>query len=228
MSTERLAFMIGLLGSVHCIGMCGPLAFAVPSLKQGWAFLVLDKLLYQLGRIVSYCFLGLIIGLIGQQIWMAGLQQGVSIFSGVLIVMAASSRLFKFQVFKNTPSLFLKPFHKAFNYALKHKANHLIIGVINGFLPCGFVYLAMAGALNTGNVSNSVTYMFWFGMGTLPLMFIATLSMGFTGALLRRRINKVIPYFMLCLGIWFIFRGLELNIPYLSPAGAEQGVADCR
>lgn len=228
MSTERLAFMIGLLGSVHCIGMCGPLAFAVPSLKQGWAFLVLDKLLYQLGRIISYCFLGLMIGLIGQQIWMAGFQQGVSIFSGVLIVMAACSRLFKFQVLKNTPSFFLKPFHKAFNYALKHKANHLIIGTINGFLPCGFVYLAMAGALNTGNVSSSMTYMFWFGMGTLPLMFIATLSMGFTGALLRRRINKVIPYFMLCLGIWFIFRGLELNIPYLSPAGTGQGVAECR
>lgn len=228
MSTERLAFMIGLLGSVHCIGMCGPLAFAVPSLKQGCAFLVLDKLLYQLGRIMSYCFLGLMIGLIGQQIWMAGFQQGVSIFSGILIVMAACSRLFKFQAFKNTPSFFLKPFHQAFNYALKHKANHLIIGVINGFLPCGFVYLAMAGALNTGNVSSSIGYMFWFGMGTLPLMFIATLSMGFTGALLRRRINRVIPYFMLCLGVWFIFRGLELNIPYLSPAPAAQGVANCR
>ncbi|WP_235964559.1 sulfite exporter TauE/SafE family protein [Pedobacter gandavensis] len=220
--------MIGLLGSVHCIGMCGPLAFAVPSLKQGWVFLVLDKLLYQLGRIVSYCFLGLIIGLIGQQLWMAGLQQVISIFSGILIVMAACSRLFKIQMLKNTPAAFLKPFNKLFGYALKHKANHLIIGIINGFLPCGFVYLAMAGALNTGSVSNSAIYMFWFGMGTLPLMFIATVGIGFTGALVRKKINRVIPYFMLFLGIWFILRGMELNIPYLSPASTTQGVAECR
>ncbi|MBB2150479.1 sulfite exporter TauE/SafE family protein [Pedobacter sp. LMG 31462] len=228
MSNEKLAFMIGLLGSVHCIGMCGPLAFAVPSLKQGWVFLVLDKLLYQLGRIVSYCFLGLIIGLIGQQLWMAGLQQVISIFSGILIVMAACSRLFKIQMLKNTPAAFLKPFNKLFGYALKHKANHLIIGIINGFLPCGFVYLAMAGALNTGSVSNSAIYMFWFGMGTLPLMFIATVGIGFTGALVRKKINRVIPYFMLFLGIWFILRGMELNIPYLSPASTTQGVAECR
>lgn len=228
MSNEKLAFMIGLLGSVHCIGMCGPLAFAVPSLKQGWAFLVLDKLLYQLGRIVSYCFLGLVIGLIGQQLWMAGLQQVISIFSGILIVMAACSRLFKIQMLKNTPSVFLKPFHKLFGYALKHKANHLIIGIINGFLPCGFVYLAMAGALNTGSLSGAAIYMFWFGLGTLPLMFIATLSIGFTGALVRQKINRVIPYFMLFLGVWFILRGMELNIPYLSPAPIEQGVAECK
>lgn len=228
MSNEKLAFMIGLLGSVHCIGMCGPLAFAVPSLKQGWLFLVLDKLLYQLGRIVSYCFLGLVIGLIGQQLWMAGLQQVISIFSGVLIVMAACSRLFKIQMLKNTPSVFLKPFHQLFGYALKHKANHLIIGIINGFLPCGFVYLAMAGALNTGSLTGSAIYMFWFGLGTLPLMFIATLSIGFTGALVRKKINRVIPYFMLCLGVWFILRGMELNIPYLSPAPVEQGAPECR
>lgn len=228
MSPEKLAFMIGLLGSIHCIGMCGPLAFAVPSLRQNWWNMVFDKLIYQLGRIISYCFLGLIIGLIGEQLWMAGLQQGISIFSGVLIVMAACSRLFKLRFMKNNPSFMLRPFHKAFNYALKHKANHLIIGIINGFLPCGFVYLAMAGALNMESVSQSAGYMFWFGMGTLPLMFLATLSIGFTGALFRQRINKAVPYLMLCLGIWFIFRGLELNIPYLSPAKTTQGITECR
>lgn len=228
MSTDRLAFMIGLLGSIHCVGMCGPLAFAVPSLKQGWLWLVMDKLLYQIGRILSYSLLGVLIGLIGEQIWMAGFQQGISIFSGILIVMAACSRLFKFSFLKGGPSFFLVPFNKLFNYALKHKANHLIIGLINGFLPCGFVYLALAGALNTGSISQAATYMFWFGLGTLPLMFIAMLSMGFTGMLFRKRINKVIPYFMLCLGIWFIFRGLELNIPYLSPAGDRAGIAECR
>lgn len=228
MSNDKLAFMIGLLGSLHCIGMCGPLAFSVPVVKPGWLFLIADKLLYQFGRILAYCILGVIIGLIGQQLWLAGIQQGVSIFSGVLIVMAACSRLFKFTLLKNKNQLLLAPFNRMFNYALKHKANHLIIGFINGFLPCGFVYLALAGALNTSGVRHAATYMFWFGLGTLPLMFIATISIGFTSKLLGNKINRVIPYMMLCLGIWFIFRGLALDIPYLSPAKAQNGVADCR
>ena len=227
MSEQYLAFMIGLLGSVHCIGMCGPLAFAVPSLKPGMGFLVLDKILYQAGRILSYCVLGVLIGLIGRQIWMSGMQQGISIFTGLLIIAAACSRIFKLSAGKG-PSFLLKPFNKLFGYALKHKANHLIIGMINGLLPCGFVYLALAGAVNTGSVAKAAEYMFWFGTGTAPLMLLATIGMGFTGNLFRRRINKVIPFMMLFLGAWFILRGMDLNIKYLSPSKPASGVAECR
>ena len=228
MSETYLAFMIGLLGSVHCIGMCGPLAFAVPSLQKGAGWLLLDKTLYQAGRIVSYCFLGLIIGLISSRLWMAGMQQALSIFSGVLILLAALSRIFKLAVQSNTRyHLLLKPFHQLFGYALKHKANHLIIGIINGLLPCGFVYLALAGAVNQSSLSDALAYMFFFGLGTAPLMLVAAVSTGLTGTLVRNRINKVIPYMMLCLGIWFILRGLDLNIPYLSPA-LHTGTAVCK
>jgi len=225
MSYQNLAFMIGLLGSVHCVGMCGPLAFGVPSLRSGWFYLVLDKLLYQSGRIISYCILGVLIGLLGRQIWLAGLQQGVSILSGLLIILAALSRIFKFSL-SNSSSLLLKPFNAMFSYALQHRANHLIIGLINGFLPCGFVYLAMAGALNTGAVPSAISYMFWFGLGTTPLMFIAAVSVGFTSALYRKRINQLIPFLMLFLGCWFILRGMELNIPYLSPPKAAT-ITEC-
>lgn len=224
MSDQYLAFMIGLLGSMHCIGMCGPLAFAVPSLQKGAGWLMLDKTLYQAGRIISYCVLGLVIGLIGKQLWMAGMQHCVSIFTGLLIIMAACSRIFKFAFSTNT-SVLLKPFNKLFGYAIKHKANHLIIGMINGLLPCGFVYLALAGAVNMPGITGAVEYMFFFGLGTAPLMLIAGITAGFTGAMMRNRINKVIPYMMLCLGIWFILRGLDLNISYLSPAPhATEGV----
>lgn len=227
MSEQHLAFMIGLLGSVHCIGMCGPLAFAVPSLKPGIGYLLLDKVLYQLGRIISYGILGIFIGLIGQQLWLSGMQQGISIFTGLLIIAAACSRIFKISVGQGS-SFLLKPFNKLFGYALKHKANHLIIGMINGLLPCGFVYLALAGAVNTGNVTAAAAYMFWFGLGTAPLMLLATISMGFTGNLFRKRINKVIPFMMLFLGIWFILRGMELNISYISPAKPSSSAAECR
>ncbi|WP_432713396.1 sulfite exporter TauE/SafE family protein [Pedobacter sp.] len=227
MSDQYLAFMIGLLGSVHCIGMCGPLAFAVPSIKPGLGYLLLDKVLYQGGRIISYCILGLLIGLIGRQLWMAGMQQGISIFTGLLIIFAACSRIFKFSGSKG-PSFLLKPFNKLFGYALKHRANHLIIGMINGLLPCGFVYLALAGAVNTGGIVNAAAYMFYFGLGTAPLMLLATVSMGFTGNLFRNRINKVIPFMMLFLGLWFILRGMDLNIKYLSPSKPGSPVAECR
>ncbi|WP_442590554.1 sulfite exporter TauE/SafE family protein [Pedobacter sp. AW31-3R] len=225
MSYQNLAFMIGLLGSIHCVGMCGPLAFAVPSLQPGWAYLVRDKLLYQSGRIISYCLLGIFIGLLGRQLWLGGIQQGVSVLSGILIIIAATSRLFKISI-AGSGSFLLKPFHRLFGYALKHKANHLIIGMVNGLLPCGFVYLAMAGALNTGSVDTAISYMFWFGLGTTPLMFIAGLSAGFTGLTFRKKINAVVPYLMLFLGCWFILRGMELNIPYLSPAKAAT-ITEC-
>jgi sulfite exporter TauE/SafE len=227
MSEQYLAFMIGLLGSVHCIGMCGPLAFAVPSLRSGMGFLVFDKILYQAGRVISYSMLGVLIGLIGRQLWMSGMQQGISIFTGLLIIAAACSRIFKLSVGSRS-SFLLQPFNKLFGYALKHKANHLIIGMINGLLPCGFVYLALAGAVNTGSVANAAAYMFWFGTGTAPLMLLATIGMGFTGYIVRRRINKVIPLMMLFLGVWFLLRGMDLNIKYLSPSKPASGVAECR
>lgn len=226
MSNDRLAFFIGLLGSLHCIGMCGPLAFAVPVTQPGWLYLVWSKFMYQIGRIISYCTLGIIAGLLGQQVWQSGMQQGISILTGFFIVLAACSRLWKWSFIKNSPSLFLKPFNRLISYAFHHKANHLIIGMINGLLPCGFVYLALAGAVNTGSVPESMTYMFWFGAGTTPLMFAATLMVGFSGLSFRKKLNGAIPYLMLLLGCWFILRGLELNLPYLSPQsfGPQRGV----
>ncbi|WP_285009025.1 sulfite exporter TauE/SafE family protein [Pedobacter faecalis] len=222
MSSDRLAFFIGLLGSLHCIGMCGPLAFAVPVGRPGWIYLVLNKLIYQFGRIISYCVLGVLAGLLGQQLWASGLQQGLSILTGLLIILAALSRLWKRRVSAGPAGRLTRPFQKAFNYAFRHKANHLIIGIINGFLPCGFVYLALAGAINTPDVKTAVSYMFWFGVGTVPLMLGATVAAGFTGQALRHKITKTIPYMMLVLGVWFVLRGLELNIPYVSPPPAAE------
>jgi len=227
MSNEKLAFLIGLLGSVHCVAMCGPLAFAIPLHQPGWLALLWNKLIYQIGRIVSYCLLGALVGLAGRQIWQAGFQQGVSILTGILIIMAACSRLFKKSMLKQASFSSLKFFNIAFDYALKHKANHLIIGMINGLLPCGFVYLALAGALNTKTVLDGLSYMFWFGTGTVPLMLAATVVVSFSKLSFRKKLNKVMPYAMLFLGIWFILRGLELNIPYISPQ-QPTATAECK
>lgn len=229
MSTNQLAFFIGLFGSVHCIGMCGPLAFAVPSFRKYWWLTLADKLFYNIGRVITYTFLGLLIGFVGRQLWVYGLQQGVSLLSGLLVIMAGLSRLLKIRVAKSPwVSGFLAPVNRLISYALQHRAGHFIVGLLNGFLPCGFVYLALVGAVNTSGPMAAAQYMFWFGAGTFPLMVLATVSAAFTGPLLRRRINKVIPYFMVCLGFWFILRGLGLNIPYLSPQKQTTGITSCR
>ncbi len=228
MSTNSIAFFIGLFGSVHCIGMCGPLALAIPSFQTQWWLIVADKLLYNIGRVITYSFLGLLIGLLGRQLWLAGLQQGVSVFSGILIVMAGFSRLFKIRFAQSSlMAKLMRPINRLLGYALHHKAGHLIVGLLNGFLPCGFVYLALVGAVNTTSPVAAAQYMFWFGLGTFPLMLLATVSSGFIGPAVRRRINLAMPYLMVCLGLWFILRGLNLDIPYLSPKIQPTGVGVC-
>lgn len=220
MNPNQIAFFVGLFGSIHCIGMCGPLAFAIPVSGNGKWLLIWDKLIYQLGRTFSYTLLGLLIGLVGKQLWLSGLQQGVSILSGVLIILAAFSRLLKFSIYKNATNGRRAPalLSRLLTLAVQKHWGHLAIGMLNGFLPCGFVYLALVGAVNTGSVFASGQYMFWFGIGTLPLMLIAAVSTGLLNVSLRRKLNRAVPYFMLCLGIWFVLRGMSLDIPYLSPA----------
>jgi sulfite exporter TauE/SafE len=188
-----------------------------------------DKLLYNAGRIISYTFLGFLIGFIGRQLWVSGLQQGISLFSGLLICMAGLSRILKLRFYKSKVfSKIVSPVNRLLNYALNHHAGHLVIGVLNGFLPCGFVYLALVGAVNTNSPAMAAQYMFWFGVGTFPLMLIATIGSGFIGPVVRWRINRTMPYLMVCLGCWFVLRGLSLDIPYLSPAKPQSGISVCR
>lgn len=229
MSTNQIAFFIGLFGSLHCVGMCGPLAFAIPVSKSNWWLIISDKLLYNFGRVISYTLLGFLIGFIGRQFWINGLQQGISLFSGLLIIMAGLSRMFKMRLYKsNALTALTSPVKRLLAYALKNHSGHLLIGLLNGFLPCGFVYLALVGAVNTTAPIEAAQYMFWFGIGTFPLMLIATVSSGFIGLPLRRRINRLIPYLMVCLGFWFIIRGLELSIAYVSPPKPKTGISLCR
>lgn len=228
MSSNEIAFFIGLFGSMHCIGMCGPLAFAIPTAGGNWWRVLFDKVSYNLGRVISYTLLGVLIGFVGRQLWLSGLQQGVSFISGLLVIMAGLSRLLKMKLTGGRIATRLfRPVNSLLNYALQHRAGHLIIGMINGLLPCGFVYIALIGAVNTSSPVNAAQYMFWFGIGTFPLMLVAMLSVGFISPAIRIRINKAIPYFMICLGFWFVIRSIGLNIPYLSPARDAWQVSSC-
>ncbi len=224
------AFLIGLFGSFHCIGMCGPIALALPVQKDSRVKLIIGRILYNVGRAITYGIIGILFGLIGQSLSLAGFQQSVSIVAGVLIllmVILPSKYSQKFYLLKPAYGFtnFLK---RKFGVLLKQKSvmSVFLIGILNGFLPCGLVYIAVAGAIATGNYLEGAIYMFVFGLGTLPIMLAVSLAGNFISLNVRRRVNKMIPAFLVVLGILFILRGMNLGIPYVSPKIQQTEITD--
>jgi sulfite exporter TauE/SafE len=224
------AFLIGLYGSFHCIGMCGPIALALPIQSDSKFKLISGRILYNVGRAITYAIIGLLFGLIGQSLSLAGFQQSVSILAGVLIllmVLLPSNISQKIYLLKPAYGFtnFLK---QKFGALLKKKsvASTFLIGLLNGFLPCGLVYIAVAGAIASGNFLDGAAYMFVFGIGTLPIMLAVSLAGNFISLNVRKRINKMIPAFMIVLAFLFILRGMNLGIPYISPQLQQTEITD--
>ncbi|MFT4753184.1 MAG: sulfite exporter TauE/SafE [Salibacteraceae bacterium] len=215
-----VAISIGLVSSFHCLGMCGPIAFALPLNRATRASQFMGGLVYNVGRLTTYSALGLLFGLIGKSLVMAGAQRALSIGAGVIMIMSillpkVSKSLnldsYTFKYMGRLKSLFAKLFKKS-------SVEHLFfIGILNGLLPCAMVYIALAGAIAEGDALGGMTFMVFFGMGTLPVMLSATLLGGFLSIKVRNNFQKSIPYFVIVIGLLFILRGLNLNIHYLSP-----------
>lgn len=224
------AFLIGVFGSFHCIGMCGPIALALPVQKNSRLNLIVGRVLYNIGRAITYAIIGLLFGLLGQSLSLAGFQQSVSIVAGVLIllmVLLPSSISQKLYLLKPAYG-FTNYLKKKFGMLLKKKSttSTFFIGLLNGFLPCGLVYIAVAGAIASGSYFDGAVYMFVFGIGTLPIMLAVSLAGNFISLSLRKRINKLIPTFMIVLAFLFILRGMNLGIPYVSPQLQKSENAD--
>ncbi|MFC6999920.1 sulfite exporter TauE/SafE family protein [Rufibacter roseus] len=214
-------FLFGILGSFHCVGMCGAIALALPVGKGSGLTFVAGRLLYNLGRIATYAALGLIAGLLGKSLQMAGLQQTLSIFSGVLIlllVIVPSAASGKFRKVTGLEAV-LSYVQKAMGQFFQKKGTWAngVVGLLNGLLPCGFVYFALAGAISMPSVVDACLYMTLFGLGTFPLMFLLSLSGKYIQLGLRRFFTKAVPFVAACMAIMFILRGLNLGIPYVSP-----------
>ncbi len=215
------ALVLGLVGSLHCVGMCGPIALALPLDKNSWTKKFIGTSFYSLGRIITYALLGALFGLIGQGIKFAGFQQWFSIIFGVVMVLSV---LFPF-LFKDKKIIdkwitklsgglirkFKVYFSKRSYYSL------FVIGLLNGLLPCGLVYIAIAGAINTNSILDGMLFMAVFGFGTSPLLAGVSIMGHLLSPKARRGINKIIPILILIMGILFILRGLGLGIPFLSP-----------
>jgi len=211
------AFILGLIGSLHCAGMCGPLALALPGASDDTAGFVFGRAAYNLGRITTYCALGLIFGLFGKTLLLAGIQRWVSIALGIaLIVGLFSSR--KLALWK--PITLLVNLLKSRMSALLRQRSLVsvgLLGLLNGLLPCGLVYVAAAGATATGNVFSGALYMAAFGAGTLPMMLAISLGGKLIPLSLRLKLRAAIPVSVFLLGSLLILRGMSLGIPYVSP-----------
>jgi hypothetical protein len=216
---------IGIVGSLHCIGMCGPIVVALPLKRHDLASKITGAILYNSGRVLTYSTLGILFGLLGRGIHLAGFQQWTSILLGIAMVISV---LFPF-VFREkiTISGLLNGFASRLIIRLKKLFTDrsyfslLMIGILNGLLPCGLVYVAIAGAINSGEVISGALFMMFFGIGTIPLLFIAILASHAIGQQIRSRIQKVVPYFVFLLGVLFILRGMSLGIPYISPTSEK-------
>ena len=215
------AFTLGFLGSFHCVGMCGPLALSLPVQHlQGFQKLQ-GILVYNFGRMITYAILGAIFGLIGMSFHYFGWQQVFSIALGGIMIVLCISLLFRKRILNNT---FIQRnwnrhliqriaplFHK------KSSGTLLLIGILNGLLPCGLVYMAIAGALATGSIQYSSLFMALFGLGTLPAMIAMSFAAGFISLKMRNTIRRSYPFIIGIMGVLLILRGMDLGIPYLSP-----------
>lgn len=211
------AFLLGLVGSAHCAGMCGPLALALPATGNTRTGFLAGRVAYNLGRIVTYGLLGALFGLLGQTLSIAGLQRWVSLVAGAAILIGLlASRRFSFARPMTRTIGWLKA---ALGAMLQRRAlsSLFTVGLLNGLLPCGLVYVACAGATATGNLLIGVEYMLAFGLGTLPMMFAFSLVGAKLHFVLRLKLQRFIPASLAVVGTLLLVRGLALGIPYLSP-----------
>jgi len=212
-------FTIGIVGSFHCVGMCGPIALSLPVHDVASWKKILFITLYNLGRIFAYAFLGAIFGLVGLQFFIGGYQQILSISLGVLILFFLIFSSFSSQ---NIPIVngFTNTIKKMLGNLLRNDKKfytYIFIGFLNGFLPCGLVYVAIAGAVASGSILNSALFMAAFGLGTFPIMFAVTVLGKFISLQLRNKMRRAVPVFIGAMAVLLILRGLNLGIPYISP-----------
>lgn len=221
-----IALMMGLTGSLHCAGMCGPIIWAVSfhSLQGGrkWAGLFL----YHFGRISAYAFLGYMLYTF-TSFFKPAWQQYISLFAGITLLIAGVLS------FLPLIHIHLPGTSWVLNMLGKYLGNPGIqtlgiAGTLHGLLPCGLVYMALSMAVQANSPTQALGLMYMFGLGTLPMLLALTFFRHKISFLRKDSFRKMVPVFLLFFGVLFILRGMNLGIPYISPSitTSEQGVVN--
>lgn len=217
------AFLLGFSGSLHCFGMCGPIAFSIIIDRKHYLKMFFQNIIYQFGRIVSYTILGILFGIIGYGFSLAGFHKILSFSLGlgmIISILISKKKLKKFKFLINYTPL-LSKIKVILSDFIKKKTFYtlFITGILNGLLPCGLVYIAVTTAMSTGKVVLSGLFMLYFGIGTIPLMFTTMILGNFINFHIKNKILKTTQIIIFFIGFLLILRSLELNIKYISPIG---------
>ncbi|MBX9851323.1 MAG: sulfite exporter TauE/SafE family protein [Cytophagaceae bacterium] len=199
--------------------MCGPIALALPignnSVSRFGGILA-----YNSGRAITYGVIGTVFGFIGLGFSIIGWQQVLSILCGIFIVLITLFSLLGTTIkFSGITYRFISYIKTIFGNLLQRKSptSIFLLGLVNGLLPCGLVYIALGGATATGNPISAALFMVFFGLGTIPAMAFIVLIKNSINVSWRTKIRKIVPVLSVTIGILLIVRGLNLGIPYLSP-----------
>ncbi len=209
------AWLTGMAGSVHCVAMCGPLALSLPVQVKSRQQRLFLSLLYNAGRICMYVVLGSLLALLNKAIIPWHAEGYFSMFIGVLLMGIAIAQVFFPSMLNRlfSANRWMAPVTQLMSRRFQHKgtANVFFIGLLNGLLPCGLVYLALGAALSTPSLMQSAVYMLGFGLGTLPAMWTVVFFSQQLKSLLRGKWKYLYPLVYLLTGIYLILRGLEFN-----------------
>jgi uncharacterized protein len=220
------AFITGLVGSLHCLGMCGPIALSLPGNDRGWRYLS-GRLLYNFGRIATYSVLGAIVAMMGVAAVMFDVQRWFSLGLGIVMLALALHHFGLWgRKFAQGDNLLTRTWRRGMGRVMRIQGpgGMLALGLMNGILPCGLVYAGLFLAAHSATAWEGMAKMALFGLGTVPLMLSLSWSSKWLGGWLRQRSRIIMPTMMTFLGIMFLLRGMALGIPYLSPK-LEQGSA---
>ena len=214
--------------------MCGPIAMMLPVDRSNEVKKITQIIMYHIGKLTAYGTLGLIFGLLGRSFYLAGMQQQLSIIVGILMILVAviPERVFAKYNFSKPVYRVITKVKSSLGQQFKNKSYKSLftIGLLNGFLPCGMVYVAIFGAIAMQSVSLGVLYMLLFGIGTIPMLTAVIYISNVLSFSFRGTLQKIIPVVAVVIGMLFIIRGLGLDIPYLSPSNMSlfvQSEANC-
>lgn len=221
MDVVWLAIVLGLTGSLHCVGMCGPIALALPLNTENSVSRAIGALSYNFGRIATYSTIGILFGFFGKGFKLAGILQIISIVIGSLILVSVIVPKVLKKI--NFTGLYYLRFNSwvkqkiGSRFSKKSNMSLFILGLLNGMLPCGLVFVAIGSSLAFGGVLEGALFMLFFGLGTMPIMFLLPFFSGSISIAVKAKMRKAVPFVMVLFGILFILRGLNLDIPFVSP-----------